>query len=279
MPAETTAQSPILVTGPPRSGSTWVGRVIASNPVIGYVDEPLNLHDGGPSSFRFQHIDGANEAPFARFMQREIDAVAPRRALVKDPIALMSADWLAQRFDMQVVVLIRHPVPFVSSIKVLDWFHPWKDFLDQPVLMEKRLGVFEREFRALAEKPGDVIADARLLWRVCHRVIRQYQSEHPEWIFLRHEDLSRDPLHGFATMFKTLGVDFAGASAAYVADHSVNASAMGDLTREGDPYSVMRNSAANLWHWRQRLTPAEIASISRDLEDLEHFYPEPEWRL
>jgi hypothetical protein len=272
-------QSPILVTGAPRSGSTWVGRVIASNPRIGYVDEPLNLHEGGPSAFVFQHVDRANEARFANFMQREIEAVAPRRALVKDPIALMSADWLAQRFNMRVVVLIRHPVPFVSSIKVLDWYHPWKDFVAQPVLMEKRLSAFESEFRALAQKPGGVIEDARLLWRVCHRVIRQYQVEHPEWIFLRHEDLSRDPLGGFAALFPALGVEFTSESEAYVVEHSLSPSVAGDVTRDGDPYSVTRNSAANLWHWRLRLTPAEIASVSHDLEDLEHFYPEAEWRL
>ena len=37
-----TLPRPILVTGSFRSGSTWVGRMIASHPRIAYVSEPLN---------------------------------------------------------------------------------------------------------------------------------------------------------------------------------------------------------------------------------------------
>ena len=50
----------------------------------------------------------------------------------------------------------------------------------------------------LADGGYDVIDDAKLVWRICHRVIREYQAEHPEGLFVRHEDLSTDPLGGFA---------------------------------------------------------------------------------
>ena len=35
---------PILVTGSHRSGSTWVGKMIASHPRVAYVEEPFNAH-------------------------------------------------------------------------------------------------------------------------------------------------------------------------------------------------------------------------------------------
>ncbi len=39
------------------------------------------------------------------------------RPLIKDPIGLFSYKWLVSKFDMDVLVLIKHPAAFVSSLK------------------------------------------------------------------------------------------------------------------------------------------------------------------
>lgn len=41
------------------------------------------------------------------------------RPLVKDPFALFSAEWFADNFDAEVIVIVRHPAAVVSSIKRL----------------------------------------------------------------------------------------------------------------------------------------------------------------
>ncbi len=253
--------------------------MIASHPEICYIDEPLNLHDGGPAKFSFEYVHGANERAFADYVNQAMTRCAPRRPLVKDPIALMSAEWLARTFGMKVVVLIRHPAAFASSYKVLDWRHDWNDFLVQPLLMETRLREFAPEMRALAHTPAGLIEDANLLWRVCHRVIRQYQAEHPDWIFARHEDLSRDPASGFATLFAALDVDFTDQCRASIDENTLAAPTATDVTRTGDPYSVRRHSATNLWHWKERLTEDELTRLRPHLDDFAHFYPEPEWQF
>jgi hypothetical protein len=37
------AQSPILVTGAHRTGTTWVGKMLAASPQVAYISEPLNV--------------------------------------------------------------------------------------------------------------------------------------------------------------------------------------------------------------------------------------------
>ena len=38
----------ILITGSPRSGTTWIGKMIASAPSVGYIHEPFNpAHNTG----------------------------------------------------------------------------------------------------------------------------------------------------------------------------------------------------------------------------------------
>lgn len=63
-----------------------------------------------------------------------------RRPLLHDPLALFSAEWLARRFDFDVVVLIRHPAAFVASVKSLHWEHPFDHFLKQAPLDARSSG-------------------------------------------------------------------------------------------------------------------------------------------
>jgi LPS sulfotransferase NodH len=60
---------PILVTGMPRSGTTWVGRMLTASGCVGYINEPFNLAVS-PGTFRipvdywYVYISPENEARF-----------------------------------------------------------------------------------------------------------------------------------------------------------------------------------------------------------------------
>ncbi|MHC4505780.1 MAG: sulfotransferase, partial [Planctomycetota bacterium] len=239
---------PILVTGAHRSGTTWVGSILAASREVCYIQEPF--HPGrrsGACRARFArwftYVCGENESRFLeplrdtlclrydllgaaravrsaadvpRFLlrsAREYARLLAYRALgapplVKDPIALFSAEWLASRFGMDVVIVIRHPAGFASSLKRLGWTFPFPDLLDQPLLMRDLLRPFEAELARRAERPGDILDQAALLWRMMHHVIADYRTRHPGWTFVRHEDLSREPVREFEGLFGKLGLGF-----------------------------------------------------------------------
>lgn len=46
------------------------------------------------------------------------------RPLVKEPTAIFMAPWFSETFDSGVIMLIRHPAAFVSSLIILQWRHP-----------------------------------------------------------------------------------------------------------------------------------------------------------
>ena len=58
-----------------------------------------------------------------------------QRALMKDPFAVFSMDWFAKRLNCKVVVAVRHPAWFVSSLKQLNSQFDFQDLLDQPHLI------------------------------------------------------------------------------------------------------------------------------------------------
>lgn len=319
IPAETpTVRAPlrpILVTGAPRSGSTWVGNILSLDRGSGYIHEPFNKDcPDGYCQARFAHaftyVTAANEGPYytalrdtlawryslgaerktlrtprqlarmARdFGYFETKRRAGARVILKDPLALFSADWLAQRFGTEVVVVIRHPAAFVASLRIAGWHRVrFAMFRDQPQLMQDRLAPFADEVAAAAARMPDAIDAGVLLWKLLHHHIQRLQQEHPDWIFVRHEDLSRDPTEGFRTLFDRLGLDFSDEVRRKLMQSSDTAALISKLSLFGTRRRTVRNSHDALAAFRKRLSSEEITRIRAGAGPLgAHFYPKADW--
>lgn len=201
------------------------------------------------------------------------------RPVMKDPLALFSSEWLAERFGLDVVVMIRHPAAFAGSVKVKRWWCDFHDFLRQEQLMADLLHPFEREVRAKAARNDDLVDQAILEWRMYHHVIRLFRERHPDWHFVRHEDLSRDPVGGFATLFGGLGLPFNETSAQAVRDSSDRGNPADSALATGGAGSEFRlDSVANLANWQRRLTADEVLRVREGTADVaRHFYAADEW--
>lgn len=303
---------PILVTGSHRSGSTWLGQMIAASDTVGYIHEPFNIERGpGISRTRFPYwftyirpgTDGDMADDFRRLLGFRYNYLAQAgslrsrrdvrvlirdggrflryrmrhaRPLLKDPMALFSAEWIAETFDAQVVVVVRHPAAFASSIKLDGWAHPFSHFLDQPALMEDHLSRFREEIDAFTRGEHDILDQAALLWRLIHSTIADYRVQHPEWLVVRHEDLSRNPIEGFGTLFEALDLPYTEDVKEAIL-RSTSPSNPVDREVSGRQF-LTRDSRANVDNWRRRLTPAEIERIQARVADVGPlFYGDDEW--
>lgn len=304
------SSKPILVTGAARTGTTWVGRTLALSRSVRYVHEPFSINAlpcncGVSFDYWYYFITKKNEATFREHLRHKIIPSLDRywflnlfsefkvtrrlrtltksasdffstRSLVKDPLALFSAEWLASVFDMDVVVLIRHPAAFVSSYKQLNWGHPFSHFLDQPLLMKEHLAPFEREIEDFAKNQYGIVDQASLLWKLTHHVIQKYQQTHEKWTFLRYEDISIDPLSEFRKLFRQLDLEFSGRIERKIQEQSHARHIANSL----DPYSITRNSEHMVKVWQERLTPQEIEGIRVLVEDLSiAYYSSQSWSI
>lgn len=306
------SRRPILVTGSHRSGSTWLGQMIAASDAVGYIHEPFNITRGpGICRSRFPYwftyirpgTGGESADDFRRMLAFRYNYLAQAirlrswtdfrilvrdggrflrfrargaRPLVKDPMALFSAEWIADAFDAQVIVVVRHPAAFASSIKLDGWAHPFSHFIEQPALVGDHLEPFRDEIEAFAREEHDILDQAALLWRLIHRTIAEYRTRHPEWFIVRHEDLSRDPIEGFRSLF-------AGLDLPYTEDvqkailHSSSRANPPDRDENRHLFHT-RDSRANIDNWRHRLTPSEVERIRALVADVSPlFYGDDEW--
>ena len=302
--------SPILVTGAHRTGTTWVGKMLAANSQVAYISEPLNvLHRPGvlraPVSHWYTYIHRENEdlylpafremLNFRYHLSAEIRSLRSRkdflrmgrdlfiflngrirdqRPLIKDPFAIFSTAWFAKRLNCKVVITIRHPAGFASSLKWLNWPFDFGDLLAQPTLMRDFLEADRAEMQSM--QADDIIGQASLLWKMIYRVVALTRNQHPDFMVIQHEDLSLDPVTGFRQIYEALELKFT----AKVEQTILNSSSPenpGELSRK-KVHSVKLDSRANVASWKKRLTADEIARIRNITGEVaEIFYPDSEW--
>jgi hypothetical protein len=173
---------------------------------------------------------------------------------------------------MDVLVMLRHPAAFAGSLKAANWSHPFDHFLRQPLLMEHHLAPFRGEIEDFARRPKPIVDQAILLWNLIHSMILIYRAAHPDWLFVRHEDLSLSPLPGYEKIFQRLGLTLT-----RPVRRKIRASSESPNRRPGLQDTV-RDSAANVYSWKDRLTTEEIRRIWHGTHDIaEALYPAETW--
>jgi hypothetical protein len=301
---------PILVTGSHRSGTTWVGKMLAVDANTAYISEPLNvLHRPGvfraPVKHWYTYITDENASEYLPAFRElfnfqyhawlEIQSIRSRRdflrmgrdfhtffiagmqgqrALIKDPFAVFSAPWFSQALNCQIVITVRHPAAFVSSLKRLNWPFDFHDLLDQPMLMRDHLEQDRAEMESI--KPDDLIGQSALLWRMIYRFVHSTRSLFPGFKIVRHEDLSLEPVAGYKLLYDSLGLDFNEKVKSVILNSSSSENPT-ELSKK-KIYSVKLDSRANMDNWKKRLSADEITRIRKMTEGVSHlFYSDKEW--
>ena len=282
----------ILVTGIHRSGSTWVGSVIAANTKVDSIVEPLNLNrikrfqkfavnawnimllpdskghqaEETLSLYKFyrdvNYIDCVthffspyeNHSLSVSFVKRLRKASKPIK-LFKDPTALFAAPFLVKKLNVIPVVLIRHPAAFVLSVVEKKWRFNFQELLKQPHFFEGHLKVYENEVVSFAvnDKEVSLIENASLAWKVFHAQILHYKNCYPEWYFVTHESLSMHPIEEYKKMFAYLQIPFTEKVRAYI-DKS---------TQPVIETDRLRNAAKNSFKWKDIFNAKELETIYR----------------
>ena len=319
-------RSPILITGMHRSGGSWVAKMIEGGGGVVHVNEPFNRrHPPGltpgilrvPPPLSYQHVGPHNEADHLPGFRDMLDlrygltaelrtnhnaydlAKAAKylaaftygrarglRPLIDDPSMVFAAEWLADRLDCRVVMLVRHPGGIVSSLKRIGagWSDNLPDIASQPELVARYLSAYAADLERANQQPFEPVAHGALLWLLIHTAIAQQVERHPEFVVVRYEDLATDPVNGFRRLYARLDLPFDER-----AEKAVRAGSLAGPRARRNPWGRVgmaktafqpMQSSDNAWAWRSRLTPAEARLvISRTRAVAERFYGPEELSL
>ena len=280
------------------------------SPAVRTIWEPFNLRARqgirqAPFRYWFTYVTAENEAAFRAPLGRmlewrysvaaEIPTIrAPKDAarmardrwrtganrrvqavpVSKDPIAVFSAEWMADTFGMDALVLIRHPAAFAHSIVKQGWWHPFDHFTAQPAMMRDLLADRADEIERFASARQPLLDQAILLWLVIHEHIAHMRSRRPDWRFVRLEDVSREPVDRFRELYDWLGLTWSGQVARAIEESSGE----GNPSVTTDASSRRRDSRAAITAWKAHLSAEDQAVVkARTAPVWQEFYGEEDW--
>jgi hypothetical protein len=180
---------------------------------------------------------------------------------------VFAAEWLAERLDCRVVMLVRHPAGIVSSLKRIGagWADNLPDIAAQPELVGRYLRAHAQDLLRAVSEPLDPVGHGALLWLLIHSAIAQQIDRHPDFVLVRYEDLATDPEAGFRDLYERLELPYTAR-----AEKTVREGSMAGPAARNNPWGRVglgrtayqrMDSKANAWAWRDRLAPGEAASI------------------
>jgi|GEM_PF-1360346 len=252
------ARGPVLLTGAPYSGTTWMGHQLRDACGLSYFQEPWNPQSGlvgYDRRFRAHHayltdhnaiehlpelrrlaamrprirwrnllLDRAMLAREIReHRQRRADRQAGRRPLWKDPIALLSSGWIARTFDSPVLLMVRNPLSFVTS-NLGRGGASSRSGLSWLLDDQEFMRVYGEEFRSDLHRidlaSTSPVERWALAWRLLMSVaLRELSPVQPQVVIARYEDCLERPVELLARVADLLGLPVVVDPAAVVSLH------------------------------------------------------------
>lgn len=217
-----TIKKPILVAGSGRSGTTWLGNIIAGNerrilfepfdcrrvpefsdiglrPYFAEKDEVPNLKATVTAL-----LNGAITNEWIDQDKNRLDPLADNGALLIKEIRVNGMlAWLSRNFPCSVVYLVRDPFAVVASRMKLGWETHIESFTTQPRLMED----FLSPFTGTIEGARTVAQKHAVMWCIENLVpLRQLPKQ--SWIYCRYEKLVAHPEMEAGRLLELLGLEF-----------------------------------------------------------------------
>lgn len=267
---------PLLVTGAPRSGTTWLARLLATAPGTGLAGrEPMNprgrqyalggtlvawtrLAQPSPRQRRALRTAyrGVNPWVMSRYGRRQWSAPLPwTRLVVKDPFALLSTPAIARLTGATPVVVVRHPGAVLASYRRMGWSPDLAEVA--PLLAAHRRALDRPGADELAHvDAGDEVAAMAAFWSALHEIALDDRAGCPA-VWVSHDGLAAGGPDAGRRLFDRLGLAWSAQSTAEWSggDEQPAAEASGRLHELGrDPTHVAEA-------WRDRLAPGEVDRI------------------
>lgn len=302
--------NPILLLSSPRAGSTWTANILAAAPHIKYYSEPFNPNTTfGLSLVKkprwYEYICSENELTYRALIddmmelrrpsfgdvvraegQRKVlgrmwlskykNRSAYHRVLMKDPFACYSAEWLAERYQMQVIVLLRHPAAYVASRKAAGWSFDFRNYLEQPQLVRDILSPNLQQIESfVAEKEPPSLETGALQWNLIYGALLSFAQRNPDWLVVRHEDLCTNPIDRFGTLFEACRLGF---DDNVVARIRATTATENPLSNRDGQHRIHRDSRVLVKKWKKQLSQREVETVREATESTAgQYYKDDDW--
>lgn len=282
-------KKPICLYASRRSGSTLLMQMIGANPGVMFSDQPFGMYSVSSANinrlpvFAYSQIacpDEDEAAVVGRYFERlingQVRANAPwkvwsrdfhffnDRVCLKITDAKAMIDWFDQRFDIETVVLTRHPIAQIFSVADNRWFTTGKGLLKNGRFVEQWLTSDLESMCWDLYRSGTELESRTVDWALENLVPLKLLPDRPQWLYVSYEDLVLSTPAVIEFLSSKLALEDPQAMAKQIArpSRSVRRTKSDQLRRSihgGNPERRLES-------WRTRIGADELASCFRVLD-------------
>ncbi|MFD1717374.1 sulfotransferase [Georgenia deserti] len=269
-----TETNAIVVSGLPRSGTTWVASLLGHGHGTSLIArEPMNPRPGGfnlngllthwtsldlgaekPVVDAWRHVfSGRQWRLYGKQGRQQLLAPLPgRRLIVKDPFATLSLGFLRREFGINSIAVYRPPEALLASHRRMGWKTDWKGLL----------AALDQE---VSHPPESQIQAISLLWRSAYQHILDLPNEESPTI-VAHQDLAVGGIPAARALYSELGLQLSkrGRQNLEQAFHAGSTAP----PPPGQLHASDRDPRSTTDQWRSRVSEEEAAELRKLTSDI-----------
>jgi hypothetical protein len=288
------SEKPIFLLGHDRSGTTWIGKCLsfASNTI--YFHEPLNPHcsqlgdmsgwnrylEKEDSDPLYETVfDNACRATSIRILKQEDLLKRIRlscRVLIKETGGMLCSEWYKQRYDANILFVIRHPIPVILSNLKMNGGRDGLKWLTSVLSQEKLVNVHLEPYREkILEKldEADPVTCFALNYGARYRIIANQIKNDSSLKILFYENACSDPIGTMESAYVYLKLPFS--------DQIKNKILQTTLKNDGKFFGSNRKSEMMKYAWKSSIDLETLKKIKTciDIFDLPFYVSDKDWSL
>lgn len=304
----------ILVTGIPRCGSTFTGKIMSLSPQLSYIQEPFNPNYGlVGADIHFPTIDTQNpqdkyvallndffsfKAKYRKnysndnILRKVAKSVFGTRAhksyrkanrlqgpksglLIKDPDAALLSEQMYLEHDCNVLILVRHPGAVFASFNRLGGAIDVSDIIPENFFNNLNMS---NNTEVLKKVDKSMPEQVGLLWVYIYENLNAYFKKYDDWLMLLHEDISINPIPSFKKIFTWAEMDFSERI-----ERKITALTNANnpiMARQNKMHDLSRNSASLADYWKKTVSSEDISVLKKITKPtLSLFYDTASWKI
>lgn len=267
---------PILILSFPRSGSSWVGKVLAKSTGVAYLREPITQQYIFEHGGRFALVD-VNKNSSARSIYQKLSdeafqGIPPRHSLVVNnwrdfaypyrkgkrilikEVNPRAARFYCENYKPKVVLLLRHPAAIALSFYQLGW-------LESADVQMQTSNPHASPWEKFGYAYGTIMQDA----------IQALKADGDHQIVV-YRHLAEDPYNQFKKLFHALQLELP-------ANYDALIGKYGHSSKSTSKSELDRTSRNIVFRWREELSDLQISELQAGfLQSKMEQYREPaEW--
>jgi Sulfotransferase family len=278
----------ILVTGMPRSGTTWLARLLATADGVALTGrEPMNPRgrqyalagtlpgwtrlrtptDAQRRALRRSHR-GLTPLVYSRYGRRQWAAPLPwTRIVVKDPFAMLSMPAVVASTGATPVLVYRHPAAALASYRRMGWEPDLAEL--QPLARAHQAEGHPEPLRARdLPRPGEVPEPEAMgrFWAALYTMALSDADRTPGLLVVSHEEMAGGGEPAARALFEALGLRWSAATSAELTGREPTPSTAGpavDAGPAGRPGADDLSDAAEATSRLHRALDRDPSSVAR----------------